>query len=101
MQLVDRKKLELFIEAHALDHVEAMLGQAGFKGWSVFHGIKGSGAHGAWRHTGIGESNALLVVAIGSSSACDAALDWLADYFKTYPGVVTVSDVKVMRGERF
>ena len=101
MNLVNRKRLDIFIEAHALGHVEAMLGKSGSKGWSVFQGVEGSGAHGAWRQTGIGESSACLVIAIGSESVCEAALEWLADYFKTYPGVVAVSDVSVMRGDRF
>lgn len=101
MELVQRKRLDIFVEAHALDHVEAMLGQAGFKGWSVFQGVEGRGAHGAWRQTGIGESAACLVIAIGGAHACEAALEWLSDYFKTYPGVAAVSDVAVMRGDRF
>lgn len=101
MQLAQRKKLEIFIEAHGLEHVEAMLGEAGFKGWSVFQGVEGAGAHGAWRQTGIGESGACLVFAIGGDEAAEAALEWLADYFKTYPGVVAISDVSVMRGDRF
>lgn len=101
MELVNRKRLEMFIETHALDHIETMLGEVGFKGWSIFQGAEGSGAHGAWRQTGIGENGACLVVAIGGESNCNAALEWLADYFKTYPGVATVSDVQVMRGDRF
>ncbi len=101
MQVVDRKKLDIFIESHALERVEEMLGRAGFKGWSVFEGVEGSGAHGAWRQTGIGESGACLVVTIGGDEASEKALEWLSDYFKTYPGVVSVSDVSVMRGERF
>lgn len=101
MELTPRKRLDIFIEGHALTHVEAMLGRAGFKGWSVFQGVEGSGAHGAWRQTGIGESAACLVIAVGGPDACASALEWLADYFKTYPGVVAVSDVAVMRGDRF
>jgi PII-like signaling protein len=101
MNLVNRKKLDIFIEAHGLGHVQEMLGQCGFKGWSVFEGVEGSGAHGAWRQTGIGESGACLVVAIGAAEAVDKALDWLSGYFKTYPGVVAVSDVAVIRGDRF
>jgi hypothetical protein len=101
MELVARKRLDIFIEAHGLAPIEAMLGQTGFKGWSVFEGVEGSGAHGAWRQTGIGESGARLIVAIGSAQAVEAALDWLADYFRTYPGVVAVSEVSVMRGDRF
>ena len=101
MELVQRKKLEIFIEGHALTQVEDMLGRVGFKGWSVFEGVEGAGAHGSWRQTGIGESAAFLVIAVGGAKACDQALEWLADYFKTYPGVVAISEVSVMRIERF
>lgn len=101
MNLTPKKKLDVFIEAHALQRLEAMLGETGFKGWSVFAGVEGSGAHGAWRQTGVAEGGACLVIAIGGEDAADAALEWLRDYFTIYPGVVSVSDVSVMRGERF
>lgn len=101
MNLIARKKLEIFIEANALAAVEEMLSQAGFKGWSVFESVEGSGAHGRWRQTGIGEAPAYLIVTIGNDAAADKALSWLGDHFKTYPGVAAVTDVSVMRGERF
>lgn len=101
MDLAQRKKLDIFIEKHALHHVEAMLAEAGFKGWSVFLGMEGAGAHGAWRQTGVADSEACLVIAIGGDAATGSALDWLSDYFQTYPGVASVSDVSVMRGDRF
>lgn len=46
--LVARRKLEIFIEAHALERVEAILGKSGLKGWSVFAGCEGAGLHGQW-----------------------------------------------------
>jgi len=101
MNLTKKKKLDIFIEAHALPRLEAMLGETGFKGWSGFAGVEGSGTHGAWRQTGVAEGGAYLVIAIGGEDAAEAALAWLRDYFMTYPGVVSVSDVSVMRGERF
>lgn len=101
MELVARKKLEIFVEGHALGWLEATLGEAGFKGWSVFAGVQGAGAHGSWRQTGIGETEALLVIAIGHPEAADTVLAALKVYFDTYPGVVAVSDVGVMRGEMF
>ena len=101
MQLTQRKKLEIFIEAHALTSLERVLGEAGLKGWSVFNGLEGSGLHGAWRQTGVVESEARLVIAIGSQAACEQVLDWLSDYFRSYPGIVALSDVSVMRAERF
>ena len=99
--LTARRKLEIFIEAHALESVEAMLGQSGFKGWSVFAGSEGAGVHGRWRQTGVEEKGLHLLIAIGDEQACEAALQWLDDYFKIYPGIVTVSAVQVMRGDRF
>ena len=101
MDLSTRTKLDIFIERHALDQLESVLGEAGFKGWSVFHGIQGSGAHGTWRQDGIGETAACLVIAIGSAEAAATALQWLRDYFASYPGVVAVSEVSVMRIDRF
>lgn len=101
MQLVHKKRLDIFIEEHGLAAVEAMLSQCGFKGWSVFQGVEGAGAHGAWRQTGIGEQSALLVVAIGGDDAARAALEWLDQYFKEYSGVAALADVAVMRPERF
>lgn len=99
--LVTRRKLEIFVEAHALERVETMLGQSGFKGWSVFAGGEGAGVHGQWRQTGVDERGLHLLIAIGDEQACQAALEWLEDYFKIYPGIVAASDVQVMRGERF
>lgn len=99
--LVPRKKLEIFVEAHALAGVETMLRDVGFKGWSVFASAEGAGSHGPWRQTGVDERGLCLVIAIGAQEPCDAALSWLQVYFETYPGIVAVSDVLVMRGERF
>ncbi|ANP45698.1 P-II family nitrogen regulator [Candidatus Viadribacter manganicus] len=99
--LVVRRKLEIFVEPHARERIEAMLGASGFKGWSVFEGFEGSGAHGVWRQSGVDEKGLNLLIAIGDEQAAEAALTWLGDYFKIYPGIVSASDVEVMRAERF
>jgi hypothetical protein len=99
--LTPRKKLEIFVEAHAVARVEAMLRDSGFRGWSVFASTEGSGTHGSWRQTGVDEKGLSMIVAIGSQISADAALDWLEGYFRLYPGIVAVSEVGVMRAERF
>lgn len=101
MPLVARTKIEIFIEAHALEAVEQMLGEAGFKGCSVFAGMEGAGSHGPWRQTGVDEGGMCLIVSIGSEASAQTALSWLERYFQSYPGVVAVSEVKVLRPERF
>jgi hypothetical protein len=101
MNLLVRTKLEIFVEAHGLDEVERMLADTGFKGWSVFEGVEGSGSHGSWRQTGVDEAGMRLIITIGSEASAQAAVTWLEDYFKSYPGVVAMSEVKVLRPERF
>lgn len=101
MNLLTRNKLEIFVEAHALGEIETMLERVGFKGCSVFSGVEGAGSHGTWRQTGVDEAGMRLVITIGSQASADAALAWLGDYFKSYPGVVATSEVKVLRPERF
>jgi PII-like signaling protein len=101
MNVVIRTKLEIFVEAHALGDVEHMLARAGFKGCSVFQGVEGSGSHGAWRQTGVDEAGMRLIITIGSEAAAQTALIWLEEYFSTYPGVVAISEVKVLRPDRF
>ena len=101
MDLVTRTKLEIFVEAHALDDVERMLALVGFKGCSVFAGVEGAGSHGAWRQTGVDEAGMRLIITIGSDASAQAALVWLDDYFRAYPGVVAMSEVQVLRAERF
>lgn len=101
MELTSRKRLDIFVEEHALEQVQQILSNSGFKGWSVFEGFQGSGTRGAWHQTGVGEGRSCVIVAIGSEAACDSMLAWLAQYFSSYPGVVAVSDVNVMRQERF
>ena len=101
MNFSTRTKLEIFVESHAVDEIERMLKRVGFKGCSVFAGVEGAGSHGAWRQTGVEEAGMRLVVTIGAESAAQAALVWLENYFAAYPGVVAVSEVKVLRADRF
>lgn len=101
MELTARVKLEIFVEAHALGEIERMLEDCGFKGLSVFASLEGAGSHGAWRQTGVDEAGMRLVIAIGSDASVEKALIWLGDYFQSYPGVAAVSEVKVLRADRF
>jgi PII-like signaling protein len=102
MQLVTRKKLEIFVEEHALHRVEAMLNEFGVKGWSVFNGVEGAGAAGPWRQSHIESGGDMhMILAITSEESAAKALAWLGDYFSTYRGVVTISEVQVLRPERF
>ncbi|MBA4795347.1 P-II family nitrogen regulator [Phenylobacterium sp.] len=102
MQLTRRKKLEIVIEAPVLRRVEAFLSEAGVRGWTVLPSLAGAGDSGEWRSGDFtpGQEKR-LILALVSSEAAEKVLARLADFFADYPGVVAVSDVEVLRGEKF
>lgn len=102
MRTVTRKKLEIVVEAPVLRRVETMLIEEGVRGYSVFAGLEGAGEGGGWRREGFTDAEVKrLVWAIASQEAADRVLERLAVFFADYPGVVCVSDVEVLRAERF
>ncbi|MCE9521927.1 MAG: DUF190 domain-containing protein [Alphaproteobacteria bacterium] len=102
MQTVRRRKLEIIVEAPVLSRVEAILKSEGVRGWSVFAGVEGHGATGDWHSEGLsGAEEKRLIFALTSNDAADRVLEKLVAFFEDYPGVVCVSDVDVMRPDRF
>jgi hypothetical protein len=102
MQTVRRRKLEIIVEAPVLSRVEAILKAEGVRGWSVFAGLEGQGATGDWHAEGLsGAEDKRLIFALTSTKVVDRVLTSLAAFFEDYPGVVCVSDVDVMRPDKF
>ena len=102
MQLTRRKKLEIIVEAPVLRRVEGFLSEAGVRGWTVLPSLAGAGDSGEWRSGDFtpGQEKR-LILALVSSEVAEKVLERLADFFADYPGVVAVSDVEVLRGEKF
>ena len=44
--MIQKTRLDIMVEAHALGVVEDILEKAGAKGWTVFAGVQGSGRSG-------------------------------------------------------
>lgn len=102
MQLTRRKKLEIIVEAPVLRRVEAFLSEAGVRGWTVLPSLAGAGDSGEWRSRDFTPGQEKRVIlALVSAEVAEKVLDRLADFFADYPGVVAVSDVEVLRGEKF
>lgn len=102
MELTRRTRLEVIVEGALLRRVEATLAEAGVKGWSVFDGVSGAGQHGAWRSEGLSAADRKsMIVALTSRERAEAVLERLRTLFADYPGVAAISEVEVMRGERF
>jgi PII-like signaling protein len=100
MPTVARKKLEVIIEEPILRRLEAILAEEGVRGWSVFRSVEGSGSHGEWR-SGFAATEKRLVWAVTNAETAERVMTRLLPFLDDYPGVVCVSDVGVLRPERF
>ncbi len=102
MQRHSRKKIEITIAESYVDRVAAILDRHDVKGFTVLHAFMGRGAGGSWRDTGLTRADQhVVMVAVIGTEAASAIMDDLAKFFTTHHGIVTLSDVEVIRGERF
>jgi nitrogen regulatory protein PII len=101
MPTVMRKKLEIIVEAPVLRRLEQILSEEGVRGWSVFRSVEGSGQGGEWRSDFTSAHDKRLVFAVTSEETAERVLARILPFLEDYPGVVCVSDVGVLRPERF
>jgi PII-like signaling protein len=102
VQTHSRKKIEIIVETPILARVEALLVKAGAKGYTVLEGAKGFGAQGAWQEDSLTQASGMMIVTvILTSEAADAVLRDLMPLLASWRGVASVSDVQVLRPDRF
>jgi PII-like signaling protein len=103
MEIHQRKRLEIIIEHMAAKRACRVLETAGVSGYTVFPANAGYGNGNRWsRDTDISDaSEMVMIISITDEDTLTAALANLKNLFETHIGVCSVSDVGVMRPERF
>ena len=97
------QRLELIIERMAYKRACRVLEQAGITGYTVVPALAGFGGGNHWqRDTDIsGANDMVVIVTIGDAVKIEAALEHLRSVFDSHIGILNISDVKVMRPDRF
>lgn len=102
MQMHQRKKIEITIADAYVEKVSAILEGEGVKGFTVFRAEGGRGSSGAWRNDPVTRAEQhTLVSAVMPEESAARVLEALARLFQRYHGIAVVSDVTVMRAEKF
>lgn len=96
-------RVAIIIEAAMLSRLTKALDDAGVTGYSILPVLGGSGRSGRWSREGqVGRASGMAqVVCIIRPERLDALLDAAYQVVNTHIGVITVSDCKVLRAERF
>jgi hypothetical protein len=96
------KKVELFIEKPQLKRVVTLIQECGARRYTVIPAQEGRGLDGAWQDDlPVDAQHMVQVVVLTRPKKAEALLEGLAPILESWPGVVCVSDVQVMRLERF
>ena len=103
IQTFTKTRLELILERPALRRAEAILEEAGVTGWTVLPALSGYGGSTRWsRGTDIsGASDMIVLISVGSRTRMEAALAPLHKLVDRHIGMLTLSDVRVLREGRF
>jgi nitrogen regulatory protein PII len=103
MKTFPKKRIEIMIEAPLMQRVLTLLDKQGVGGYTVLPVLAGRGKDGAWHRDGaIGRAGALVMIfCILDENRVDDVLDPLFELVSRQIGIVTVSDIQVVRAEYF
>lgn len=103
MQTHHAKRVVITIEAIMQKRLTDTLEGAGVTGYSILPVLGGSGRSGSWSREGqITRANGMVqVVCIIRKERLDALLEAAFEVVDKHIGVVTITDVEVLRAERF
>jgi PII-like signaling protein len=103
MEMHTRKKIEIVVEAPLLNRLLGILDDANVPGYTVLPAIAGRGHHGSWSREGLATDAGRMVVVmlILSPDAVPGLMATIHPLIVRQIAIVSVSDVQVIRGERF
>ncbi len=103
MQLHQKKRVEIVIERPLLRRLETILSSLPATGYTVLPVLSGQGHEGAWESAGaVGDAGQMVTaVCIVDPATLDAVLTAVFPLVERQIGILSVSDVSVVRSEHF
>ena len=103
MQMFPKKRIEIFIEAPLLRTIAECLNKAQVTGYSVLALASGKGSAGAWSaDSQVGQAGQMYaVVCIIDVAIAEKVVEAVFSVIDLQIGMVTLSDVTVLRPARF
>ncbi|MDX1580765.1 MAG: DUF190 domain-containing protein [Alphaproteobacteria bacterium] len=102
METHPRKKIDVLVDGPLARKVTRLIDDAGVKGYSVFRSIGGRGEDGTWREDQLtGAQQKVLIQMVLKPETADRILEELGPQLDRYSAILYVSDVTVLRAEKF
>lgn len=102
MQTFTKKKIEIVVEATYVSRVLEAAAAAGAKGHTIIPKIKGSGAHGERKGSGLsGAFENVMIVCVVDKTIAPKVMEAIQNAIGDAIGILYASDVDVLRDEHF
>lgn len=99
LNLVQRKKLEIIVEAPLLNHILDVFDRAAVTGYTVVPTLAGCGRRGPWREGQLSNvGRMIMVICITDESRMQQVLEPVHKVLGRQIGIMTVTDVAVVQG---
>ena len=98
-----KKRIEIVVEAPLRKRLLTLLDREGVNGYTVLPAIEGRGEETDWQRDGQVSlaGQMLMVVCIVDPSRADEVVEAVYNLLARQFGIVTISDIEVIRGEKF
>lgn len=98
-----KKRIDIMVETPLMQRVLKLLDENGVSGYTVLPALAGRGKDGAWHRDGVvGRAGALVsIFCIVDEGRVERVLEPLFALVSKQIGIVTISDVRVIRREHF
>jgi len=103
METFPKKRIEIMVEAPLLNRIIAILDEQGVSGYTVLPALAGRGRDGTWHRDGqVGRVGSVVqILCIVDESREQEILEPLFRLVSRQIGIVTITDVRVVRAEHF
>ncbi|MFN2162379.1 MAG: DUF190 domain-containing protein [Candidatus Promineifilaceae bacterium] len=103
MKTFPKKRIEIMVESPLMSRVISILDDLGVSGYTVMPAIAGKGKDGSWHRDGqVGRVGSVVqILCIVDESREGDVLEPLFRLVSRQIGIVTVSDVRVVRSDHF
>lgn len=101
VELTNRKRLEIICDVELADWLADEAETAGITHFTIVPTLGGKGLDGRWRNDGIGGGGKCLFISVTGAERADTLIDRIGALLTDYRIVMDISDVQVLRGDRF
>jgi PII-like signaling protein len=102
MQLHQKKRIEIVVEASCAPAILEMIEATGAKGYTLLHDVSGKGNRGVRDDSHLTDIfRNVLIIVIAAEEIAHEIVSKSQPLLDNYAGIVTMSDVDVVRDEHF